>query len=259
MVFNPGYLGLDSFVGYAEIPGLRISVSLVLWSLALHTVWSICVPIALIEAFDPTPTVRWLGRRGFAATAAVFVAGCVLLGLMQALEHDFVGSPLQFTVSAAAIVALVVAGLMVGRRSRTALPDRPRATPDPSPEAGRAPTLPRRAPAAQRVGLAAFALTSGYWLSVGLPLAGTPAVVAAVGCWLLAAASGWVVVARWSGRSGWGGRHRLALAAGTTATYAGWFGPSQAYAAGTPTGELVLGALVFGAAALVLVVAASLR
>ncbi len=64
MVFNPGYLGLDSFAGYAEIPGLGISGTLVLWSLALHTVWSICVPIALVEAFDPTPdrTVAAAGR-----------------------------------------------------------------------------------------------------------------------------------------------------------------------------------------------------
>ncbi len=91
MVFNPGYLGLDSFAGYAEIPGLGISGSLVLWSLALHTVWSICVPIALVEAFDPTPTEPWLGRVGIASTAGVFVLGCVLLGWAQVDELDFVG------------------------------------------------------------------------------------------------------------------------------------------------------------------------
>ena len=69
MIFNPGYLGLPSFAGYAEIPGLGISGSLLLWSLALHTVWSICVPIALVEAFDPTPTLPWLGRLGLVVTA----------------------------------------------------------------------------------------------------------------------------------------------------------------------------------------------
>src|ERR1700710_22196 len=92
MIFNPGYLGLPSFAGYAEIPGLGISGSLVLWSLALHTIWSICVPIALVEAFAPTPTQPWLGRFGFVGTAAVFVAACVLLGWAQVDELDFMGS-----------------------------------------------------------------------------------------------------------------------------------------------------------------------
>ena len=110
MIFNPGYLGLDSFAGYAAIPGLAISGTLVMWSLALHTVWSICVPIALVEAFDPTPTQPWLRPFGLTATAIVFVVGCVLLGWSQVDELDFMGSPVQFAASAVAIVTLVVAG-----------------------------------------------------------------------------------------------------------------------------------------------------
>src|SRR6195952_1098429 len=107
MIFNPGYLGLDSFAGYAAIPGLGISGTLVMWSLALHTVWSICVPIALVEAFDTTPTQPWLGSIGHAVTAVVFVAGCVLLGWAQVDELDFLGSWPQFLVSGVAIVGLV--------------------------------------------------------------------------------------------------------------------------------------------------------
>ena len=126
MIFNPGYLGLPSFAGYAEIPGLGISGSLLLWSLALHTVWSICVPIALVEAFDPTPTLPWLRRPGLVVTAALFVTGCVFLGVVQAEDLDFVGTPVQFIVSISAIVGLVVAALLVGRapvgRTRRAAP-----------------------------------------------------------------------------------------------------------------------------------------
>jgi hypothetical protein len=236
MVFNPGYLGLDSFAGYAEIPGLGISGTLVLWSLALHTVWSICVPIALVEAFDPTPAEPWLRRVGFVSTVVVFAAGCVLLGWAQVDELHFMGSTVQFLVSAAAIVALVVAGLMIRRPLLSPVEG------DPPP-----PIL---------VALAAFAVTSGYWLSTDLPLDGAPAVWAQVIVFLLAGGVSVALVLHWSRRSGWDGRHRVALAAGAGATYALWFGPSQAAEAGTGATETLIGAVVFGLGALVLVVAA---
>ena len=239
MVFNPGYLGLGSFAGYAEIPGLGISGSLVLWSLALHTIWSICVPIVLVEAFDPTPTEPWLRRFGFVSTAVVFVAACVLLGWAQADELDFVGSAGQFIVSGVAIIALVTAGLLVHQPLLTPVEGDP--------------------PAPAWVALAAFALTSGYWLSTELPLDGAPAVWAQVAAFVVAGGVSAGLVLRWSRLTGWDGRHRVALAAGAVATYALWFGPAQAGEAGTGPLETAIGAVVFGSAALVLVIAAYYR
>lgn len=236
MVFNPGYLGLDSFARYAEVPGLGVSGTLVLWSLALHTVWSICVPIAVVEAFDPTPTRPWLGRTGLVVTAAVFALGCVFLGVSQAHGLDFVGTPAQFVVSAVVIGLLVVAGVLAGRRSAPPV--------DPAP-------APRPATAA----VAAFVLTSGYWLSGAIP--GGDGVVPTVVSWLLAATIAVGVVHRWSRRTGWDARHRLALAAGAAATYALWFGPAQAGEAGTGPAETAIGAVVFGLAMLVVVVLAA--
>ncbi len=222
MVFNPGYLGLGSFDGYGEVPGLGISGTLVLYSLALHTVWSICVPIAIVESFDPTPREPWLGRRGLATVVAVFVGGCGALAVLQATDQDFVGTPVQFVVSAIVIAGLVLAGVLVGRR-----PARSRVPGDP----------PRPA----LVGLAAFVLTSAYWFGSGVPglLLQT--------AWLaLAVVVGVVALRRWSRRAGWGGRHALAAAAGATATYALWFGPVQAVEAGTGADEIAIGAIVFG-------------
>jgi hypothetical protein len=239
MIFNPGYLGLDSFAGYAAIPGLGISGTLVMWSLALHTVWSICVPIALVEAFDPTPTKPWLRPFGLTATAIVFVVGCALLGWSQIDDLDFVGTPAQFVASAMAIVGLVVAGLLVRER---VLPPRDGAAPRPV-----------------LVGLAAFVVTSGYWLTSDLPLDGWRGVAAGVGCWAIAASLAVGLVLHWSRLRGWDGRHRVALAAGATATYALWFGPLQAGQAGTGSREAAMGAVVFGLGALVLVVAAARR
>jgi hypothetical protein len=239
MIFNPGYLGLSSFAGYAEIPGLGISGTLVLWSLALHTVWSICVPIVLVEAFDPTPTKPWLGRIGFVSTVGVFGLGCVLLGWAQVDELDFMGSAWQFIVSGVAIVALVVAGLLVRQPLLAPIEGDP--------------------PAPLWVALAAFAVTSGYWLSTDLPLAGAGAVWAQVAAFVVAGGLSVALVLRWSRRSGWDGRHRVALAAGAVATYALWFGPAQAGEAGTGPLETTIGALVFGSAAAVLVIAAYSR
>jgi hypothetical protein len=67
------------------------------------------------------------------------------------------------------------------------------------------------------------------------------------------------LVLNWSRRRGWDGRHRVALAAGAAATYALWFGPSQAAEAGTGGQETLVGAVVFGIGALVLVVMAWAR
>ncbi len=239
MIFNPGYLGLPSFAGYAEIPGLGISGSLLLWSLALHTVWSICVPIALVEAFDPTPTLPWLHRPGLVVTTALFVAGCVFLGVVQAQDLDFVGTPLQFIVSIAAIVGLVVAALVIDTPTQ----------PDPS----------SSAPHPVVVAVAAFAVTSGYWLSTELPFDGAWGALVAVACFAAAAGGGAWVVWRWSRRPGWDGRHRLALAVGAVATYATWFGPSQAAEAGTGAVEAAWGAVVFGLAVATLIVVAVFR
>jgi hypothetical protein len=46
------------------------------------------------------------------------------------------------------------------------------------------------------------------------------------------------------------------MAGGATATYALWFGPSQAVEAGTGPAETAAGAVVFGLLALVLIVLA---
>lgn len=232
MVFNPGYLGLKSFDSYGAIPGLGISGTLVLYSLALHTVWSICVPIAIVESFDPTPSQPWLGRRGLAAIAALFVLGCVSLGVLQANDQDFVGTPVQFIVSGIVIVALVVAGVLVGRRP----PSR---------------TVPGGSPRPVVVGLAAFALTSAYWFGSGVS-----GLLLQTGWLALAVVVGVLMIRRWSRRAGWEGRHRLALATGAAATYALWFGPVQAVEAGTGPSEILLGAVVFGLVVMAVLVAA---
>jgi hypothetical protein len=230
MLFNPAYLGLDSFAEQAPIPGLGISASLTQASLTLHTVWSICVPIAIIEAFDSEVPRPWLGKVGLAVNSAVFVLGSTALALMQFAQFRFVASPIQFGVVGAVIVALIAVALLIGRRP--AAPVRP----------GRP-----RAPRAALVGAAAFGLSSIYWLAdLIVPWFAGPWV--SIGCWVVLVTGCAILLARCSQRPGWGRAHRLAVAGGALLTYL-WaaFVHSAYLAVPRPIG--LLGNVVFGAGA----------
>jgi hypothetical protein len=236
MLFNPAYLGLDSFAGYAPIPGLGMSGTLTEGSLMLHTVWSICVPIAIIEAFDDNRIRPWLGRVGLAITGAVFVVGCIGLGWMQYVELRFVASPVQFGVMGIAIAALIAVGIWVGLR-------------EPSPTYG-PPT-----PGPRAVATAAFALSSGYWL---IELIGPwfTSDWAVIGCATAYVAGCGVLLARFARRPGWDRTHTFAVAAGTLLTYV-WVGFTQSAYLDIPRALGLLGNVVFGAAAIVVLVFAA--
>ncbi|WP_328322941.1 hypothetical protein OHA70_29490 [Kribbella sp. NBC_00382] len=208
MLFNPGYLGLDSFAGFALVPGLGVSVSLVQGTVTLHTIWSICVPIALVEGFAPESTRPWLGRLGLTVVALIFTLGSTLLGVMQAVGFHFVASPAQFAGSAVAIAVLVVLAFVLGRRAG----HRRTGKPVPSP---------------LRVGVVAFAATSLYWVeSEFLPDDWLPEWVS-IAWWFVLFGGTTAAIVHWSRGKGWGPRHRLALATGALLTYA-WAGYSHA-------------------------------
>jgi hypothetical protein len=156
-----------------------------------HAVWSIGVPIALVETVAGREP--WLGRVGLVATAALYVFGCLIIFGDQRAATGFLATPTErVAVAATALVLIVVAFL--GRRR----------------EPGTGP-VPRPVP----VGVGAFVLTGVFfarpvtWLGVGLGIA------------LIVAA--WLLIARWARREAWTDRHRFALAAGTLLTYA-WGG-----------------------------------
>ncbi|MBO1331253.1 hypothetical protein [Streptomyces sp. VRA16 Mangrove soil] len=239
MLWNPHYGGFDIGAAYSAtyVPLLGTSVQMIQDVLALHTVWSICVPIALLEAFDRDRTRPWLGGFGLTVTAVVFGAGAALLGLGQAQSEKFVASAGQFAWAGAAIVALIVAAFLAGRR--------------PAFPADSAPP----APAPRTVGLTAFALSSGYWSRDFLPGEGVSAWVL-VGFWCVLAAVAVVVLGRWAHRPGWGDRHRFALAGGALLTYA-WVGFEHGAQMGLPLTLSVPGSLVFATGAVLLLVAAS--
>lgn len=231
-LFNPNYLGLR-LLDYGYIPALGMGAWWTVFVLALHTIWSTAVPIALMETLTPAQRrAPWLGRIGLVVTAVVFVAGCAALLAME-LKKGFVASPLQFAASAVAVMLLVVVAFKVGR----ARPASPSENTKPAPEP-------------LWVGVVSFAVGAVFF---GLVKAATwlPAWadVAAILALLAGAA---VLVFAWSRRTDWTERHRLALAAGFLLTYA-WHGFVQTPSVGNVSARVdLIGNVVFAAGALLL-------
>jgi hypothetical protein len=200
LLWNDSYADHDYLHGPSYIPVLGTSVEAVQTILALHIVWSICVPIAIIERLagrrDTTP---WLRPRGTVIVGCVFFVSIILIGIAGYSEEHFLGSPGQLIGCSIVIVALIAAAVRVHGRGFA-----PHASPAPRPVV---------------VGLVTFAATSAYW---------GPAVLVSrqsyewfgVAIWVVAACGGGWWLLRASRRAGWGSSHRFAAAAGATLTYA---------------------------------------
>ena len=110
-LFNPNYLGLH-LLRHAYIPELGISGWWTPFVLTLHTVWSISVPIAIIEAlFADRRTQPWLGKIGLGVATLLFVGGALLLHSTQRKQDPFAASNVQLLctwIAIAAVIALAV-------------------------------------------------------------------------------------------------------------------------------------------------------
>ncbi|WP_426511592.1 hypothetical protein ACPPVO_13755 [Dactylosporangium sp. McL0621] len=191
-LFNPDYAGLH-LLQHWFVPGLGISVPWTITVLAVHTIWSISVPIALVENLNPaTRTTPWLRAPGLVVAGVLCVLGAAL-NVFGTQSSDHFTAPWPRLAGAGLVgLALVVLAFRWPHRK----------------------TVPGRVPAAWRVLVltlvagALFRLPGSVptWVSVGL--------MAVVFGGMAA------LVLRWSRRDGWGAGHRLALAAGATLTYA---------------------------------------
>jgi len=193
-LFNPNYAH-HHLLAEGFVPALGIAVPWTIFVLALHAVWSISVPIALVEGLLPQRrTTPWLKTPGLIVATALFVLGSALVTAGSYADGHF-----WATWPHLAVVLLVVAALIV--------------------VAFRLPTVAQTEPG-----------TVNPWLVLTTTLAG--GVVFMVGRHFLPAwlspivmladfAAVTVLVVRWARRTGWGDGHRLALAAGPVLTYAG--------------------------------------
>ncbi|MFD2078951.1 hypothetical protein SAMN05421678_102214 [Actinopolymorpha cephalotaxi] len=244
-LFNRNYVGAHLLdVGY--VPALGIAVPWTLAVLALHTVWSISVPIGLVEAMVPERrTTPWLGKVGLTVTGVLFAFGSLATTVMQIARDPFVASVPQFAGVAVVVVATVVAAFLV-RPSRTVTTVEAHVE-APAEEAG------RRGPSAWLVGGLALVCGSAYRLAPGHSAAWVPVVMMTAIAGVAVAA-----VAYWSRRPGWAPRHQLALVAGAALAYAlHAFIETPVLPVSTTIDHV--GDVVFGAAAVVAILVAARR
>ena len=211
---------------------LGIGASWTIFVLGLHTIWSISVPIALMETLAAERALTpWLGKVGLGIVGVLFVFGVLATTAISVSTYQFVASMPQL------VAALVVVAVLVWVALGLLQPGVPRTLRQTT----------RRAPPAVFVGAAALVATSVFkqlprdlpaWLYVGIEL------ILALGSVL--------VIWNWSRLPGWGEAQRLALAAGALFTYAWTAFPQTPILPATPTEDL-LGNIIFAAGALILV------
>ena len=134
-LFNAGYLDAH-LLDHGYVPALGIAIPWTLFVLTLHTVWSISVPIALVEEWTDRRTTPWLRAPGLAIVAVLALIGAVFTFAISYADGHFMASPAQLTT-----VTLIAAGLIV---LAFRLPRATPPTPDPAPE--RTATSPLAAP-----------------------------------------------------------------------------------------------------------------
>jgi len=234
-MFNPSFEDRDA-TGATYLPAIGVNVSNAVTYLAGHIVWSVAVPIALVESLVPARRHSpWLGRAGLALTAATYLLGCYLIFAIFAdvlrTEH-FLASPGQRIGAAVVALALIAAAVAAGRkRQRTAAP---------------AGSVPRP----WQLGVGVFVASSVVlarpenWYGVLAALA-----VVAASC---------ALIMRWSRRPGWDIRHEFALAAGALMTYA-WTGFAVTWMFGGADPVRFTGNAIFAASAALFVTIAGRR
>lgn len=255
-LFNPNYADLR-LLDFGWISALGIGSWWTTFVVLLHAVWSICVPIALVEALAGDLHDRpWLTPKGLGWAATAIGLGGAATVAVTLSEDDFVPSSTQLTSAAVAVTVLVaLAGWLARtpqRRPSQPVGERVAAAGNrlkPTRSGGR-PALHRTAPEPLQV--AAAGAVAAVLFFAGAAQVGSAHVVVAVYLVLVA----WAVTAirRWSARPGWSARHRLALAAGALAPHLG-FAVIQRSLIEVPLWLDLLGDLIFIAGTVALLLA----
>ncbi|MFC9689488.1 hypothetical protein ACFTSF_13165 [Kribbella sp. NPDC056951] len=245
-LFNPNYAD-QRLLDPGYIPALGMGAPWTVFVLGLHTVWSITVPIVLMESISRRPREPWLGRVGLTLYGALFVAGLIATTAFSLSADPFIAKPAQFAGVVVAIVVLIALAVRVGNRSKREAAHElvGGAGGSGSEAAGSAKGVLGGVPPVRLAGMSGLVLSSAWmlsndvvhsaWIDAGVMLAID----------VLAA----VVLSTWSRRAGWTPRHSVAVAGGALLTYVWHAFPQSPIFAASHTADLI-GNIVFGAAAL---------
>ena len=195
-LFNPSFEG-HLFHEVTPLPILNISAYYIITFIIGHAVWSICIPIAIVELLTPTRrTTPWLSRIGVVLIGLIYVGGCVLIFAEIHDSEQFLATPPQMIGAIAVAVVLIVMAFIFPLRSNT------RTT--------------HAVPPPWLLGIGTFIITGLFFARPENWLGGV-----VMGLILLAIVT--VLVVYWSHQQAWNMWHQFALVAGTLLTYA-WGG-----------------------------------
>lgn len=233
-LFNPNYLNLNlHLLQPAYIPALGIGMWWTVFVLTLHTVWSISVSIALVEALVPErATAPWLQGIGLTVTSILLTLAGIATTAHQIKTSHFIASTGQFCGAAVVCVVAIVAAFLLPIRTTSRASG---SVPNP-----------------WLIGSAAL-LAGSIFLIVPDTL-GWSAVAIYVLLDLLMIAA----ISNLSHRERWNAKHRLALAGGAALAYA-WHAFVQHPAVGDAGRSTRIGNVIFAAALIVLLVVAGKR
>lgn len=224
-LFNPNYLGLH-LLAEANIPSLGMGGWWTPFVLTLHTVWSISVPIVIVESlFADRRETPWLGKTGIGVSIFLLLAGGALVHIGTNKQDTFRASPTQLIST---IGAVVVIGALAFRFRKSGA-SRPGAAPNP-----------------WVVGIATFVLGLGFMCAHGVLRGWT-----VVGVYAVIYAIAIVLLASWSKRATWSPLHTLAAGGGAMLTYACTAFPEQPVVGAKGTIDLA-GNTIFALIAVVL-------
>jgi hypothetical protein len=195
-LFNPSFEG-HNFQEVTPIPSLGISAYNALAFIVGHTIWSISIPIAIVEMLTPVRrNTPWLGKVGLTITSILYLFGCWLIFDDLQTTEGFLASSAQMIGATVVALSLIAIAFATKKRPATLT-----ARPVPNP---------------WLLGVVTFVVASIFMARPENWLGGV-----VMGILILCGAF-WLI-AFWSRQQGWGIWHQFALVTGTLLTYA-WLG-----------------------------------
>jgi hypothetical protein len=125
-IFNPAYRDIpywDAMFRGSLIPGLDVNPNLALVFTVGHVIWSVAVPIALVEGLAVRRrTARWLGWVGLVVTALALLCAAAFVVWWHLDTMDFLPSAGQYFGAALVVAGLIVAAFRVPPRAKADVP-----------------------------------------------------------------------------------------------------------------------------------------
>ncbi|HEX8938468.1 MAG TPA: hypothetical protein VF776_09390 [Sphingomicrobium sp.] len=117
-LFNPNYLHLR-LIDYGFVPALGTAIPWAIFVLTIHMVWSLAVPIGIVEAaFASRRSEPWLKLQGLVVTCLLFGGGALLALRFSFSQTRFRASALQLSLCALLISVCLAAAFLPRERIR---------------------------------------------------------------------------------------------------------------------------------------------